>query len=80
MVRDMVIDAAAEGHCVGMALLKDGWETDYYGNPPLFEIGTKNNGLRHFYGVERRRHVRGVSENGMIDGWRAVDELRWGRG
>lgn len=37
--RDMVIDAAAEGHCVGMALLKDGWETDYYGSPPIFEIG-----------------------------------------
>lgn len=37
--RDMVTDAAVEGHCVGMALLKDGWETDYYGNPPVFEVG-----------------------------------------
>jgi len=37
--RDMVADAAAEGRCVGMALLKDGWETEYYGNPPIFEVG-----------------------------------------
>ncbi len=37
--RDMVTDAAAEGRCVGMALLKEGWEENYYGNPPVFPVG-----------------------------------------
>ena len=37
--REMVADAAVEGRCVGIALLKEGWEQDYYGNPPVYEIG-----------------------------------------
>jgi uncharacterized protein len=37
--REMIADAAAGGHCVGMALLKEGWEDNYYGNPPIFEVG-----------------------------------------
>jgi Lon protease-like protein len=37
--REMVADAAANGHCIGMALLKDGWEPDYHRNPPIFPIG-----------------------------------------
>ncbi|MFM8552112.1 MAG: LON peptidase substrate-binding domain-containing protein, partial [Nitrospiraceae bacterium] len=37
--REMVADAAAGGQCVGMALLKEGWENDYYGNPPIFDLG-----------------------------------------
>jgi len=37
--REMVTDAVAGGQCVGMALLKEGWEDDYYGNPPIFEMG-----------------------------------------
>lgn len=37
--RAMIADAAAEGRCIGMALLKEGWEQDYYGNPPVFEMG-----------------------------------------
>jgi uncharacterized protein len=37
--RDMVADAAADGHCIGMALLKEGWECDYHKNPPIFSIG-----------------------------------------
>lgn len=37
--REMVADAVAGGQCVGMALLKEGWEDDYYGNPPIFEVG-----------------------------------------
>jgi len=35
----MVSDAAMNGHCIGMALLKDGWEADYYGHPPVFSRG-----------------------------------------
>ena len=37
--RAMVTNAAASGQCIGMALLKDGWETDYYGHPPVFSMG-----------------------------------------
>jgi Lon protease-like protein len=35
----MVADATLAGQCMGMVLLKDGWEQDYYGNPPIFETG-----------------------------------------
>ncbi len=37
--REMVSDASAGSQCIAMALLKDGWETDYYGNPPVFPTG-----------------------------------------
>jgi len=37
--RTMVSDAAMSGQCIGMALLKDGWERDYYGHPPVFSTG-----------------------------------------
>jgi Lon protease-like protein len=37
--REMVTDAAAHGQCVGMALLKEGWEEGYYGHPPVFQVG-----------------------------------------
>ena len=37
--REMVADAAANGHCVGMVLLKEGWEAEYHKNPPIFSIG-----------------------------------------
>ena len=37
--RDMVAEAAKKGRCIGMALLKEGWEDEYYGNPTVFSIG-----------------------------------------
>ncbi len=37
--RDMITDANAQGHCVGMVLLKEGWEEQYYEAPPIFQIG-----------------------------------------
>lgn len=37
--RDMVADAQTEGACIGMALLKEGWEQDYEGKPPVFSLG-----------------------------------------
>lgn len=37
--REMITDAVAGGQCVGMVLLKEGWEDDYYGNPPIFDMG-----------------------------------------
>lgn len=37
--RAMISDAAMSGQCIGMALFKEGWETDYYGHPPVFSMG-----------------------------------------
>jgi Lon protease-like protein len=37
--RQMVADAAIGGQCIGMALLKEGWEEQYDGNPPIFAVG-----------------------------------------
>jgi hypothetical protein len=36
--RRMVADAAAGGRCIAMALLKEGWEPDYYGNPAIYPL------------------------------------------
>ena len=37
--RHMVRDAAASHRMVGMVLLKEGWESDYEGRPPIFPVG-----------------------------------------
>jgi len=37
--RRMVRDAAASHQMIGMVLLKEGWETDYEGAPPIFPLG-----------------------------------------
>jgi Lon protease-like protein len=37
--RDMVRDVLRGDRLVGMALLKAGWESDYEGRPPIYEIG-----------------------------------------
>jgi Lon protease-like protein len=36
--RRMVADVATGGQCIAMALLKEGWEPDYYGNPPIYPL------------------------------------------
>src|SRR5207245_3999118 len=37
--RRMVRDAAASHQMIGMVLLKEGWETNYEGAPPIFPLG-----------------------------------------
>ncbi|HEU4685755.1 MAG TPA: LON peptidase substrate-binding domain-containing protein [Nitrospira sp.] len=37
--RQMVDDAVTSGQCIGMALLREGWEAGYYGNPPIYSMG-----------------------------------------
>jgi uncharacterized protein len=37
--REMVHDASAQGQCIGMALLKEGWEDQYAEAPPIYPIG-----------------------------------------
>lgn len=34
--RRMVADVTMGGQCIAMALLKEGWEPDYYGNPAIY--------------------------------------------
>jgi Lon protease-like protein len=38
--RAMVRDAARGARLIGMALLRGDWQSDYYGRPPIFAIGT----------------------------------------
>jgi Lon protease-like protein len=37
--RQMVIDTHTMGNCIGMALFKEGWEENYYGNPTIYVLG-----------------------------------------
>ena len=37
--RDMVADAVQGDGLIGMVLLRPGYEADYEGNPPIFEVG-----------------------------------------
>lgn len=37
--RQMVQDCLENQPFIGMALLREGWEADYYGNPPVFSLG-----------------------------------------
>jgi Lon protease-like protein len=38
--RSMVRDVARGARLIGMALLRDDWQRDYYGRPPIFAMGT----------------------------------------
>lgn len=35
----MIEDTVEKGDCIGMALLKDGWEDQYYQAPPIHDLG-----------------------------------------
>src|ERR1043165_4435281 len=37
--REMVADALASDRLIGMILLKPGWEHDYEGRPPVYQMG-----------------------------------------
>jgi hypothetical protein len=37
--RDMVRDAMAGDHLIGMVLLRPDWRSDYHGSPPIYPIG-----------------------------------------
>ncbi len=37
--KEMIQEASGNGQCIGMALLKDGWEDQYEGAPPIYSIG-----------------------------------------
>src|SRR5438093_5791660 len=54
--RRMVRDAAASHQMIGMVLLKEGWETDYEGAPPIFPTGA----------LGRMVTVQALSDGGSI--------------
>ncbi len=37
--KEMIQEASRHGQCIGMALLKDGWEDQYEEAPPIYSIG-----------------------------------------
>ena len=37
--REMIADTTVRGQCIGLALLKEGWEQNYDANPPMFDVG-----------------------------------------
>jgi hypothetical protein len=37
--REMIHDTAVQGHCIGMALLREGWEDQYEKAPSIYHIG-----------------------------------------
>ena len=37
--REMIQEASTDGQCIGMALLKDGWEDEYDEAPPIYSMG-----------------------------------------
>ena len=37
--REMIHEASTHGQCIGMALLKDGWEDEYEEAPPIYTEG-----------------------------------------
>jgi uncharacterized protein len=39
MVRDCLAEPHSERRMIGMVLLKENWEKDYYGNPPIHRVG-----------------------------------------
>ncbi len=45
--REMVRDALAGDKRIAMALLKPGWEKDYYGRPPVYPIAGAGEIVRH---------------------------------
>ena len=40
--RDMIEDANQDGQCIGMVLLKAGWEDDYHGNDEAPDCSNKD--------------------------------------
>src|SRR5688572_17100434 len=36
--RTMVAEASARDGCIGMVMLRPGWEKDYYANPPIHDV------------------------------------------
>lgn len=67
--REMVTDALAGDHVIGMALLRPGWEHDYEGRPPVYQIGCSGV-ITHFERLADGRYniiLRGLERFRIVD-------------
>jgi Lon protease-like protein len=67
--REMVSDAIAGDRMIGMVLLRPGWENDYEGRPPVFEIGSSGV-ITHFERLSDGRYniiLRGLERFRILE-------------
>lgn len=67
--RQLVADALDTDRLIGMVLLKDGWQVDYEGQPPVYAIGCSGLITHHERLEDGRYHIilRGVDRFRIID-------------
>jgi Lon protease-like protein len=67
--RQMVADAANSGNCIGMALLKERWEENYYGHPPIYELGCVGRVINVEYLADGRSNIvlQGLCRYKIVD-------------
>ena len=67
--REMVADALAGDRVIGMVLLRPGWEHDYDGRPPVYQIGSSGV-ITHFERLPDGRYnivLRGVERFRILE-------------
>jgi uncharacterized protein len=67
--REMVADAIAGDRVIGMVLLRPGWEHDYEGRPPVYQIGSSGV-ITHFERLADGRYniiLRGVERFRILE-------------
>jgi Lon protease-like protein len=67
--REMVSDAIAGDRMIGMVLLRPGWEHDYEGRPPVYEIGSSGV-ITHFERLSDGRYniiLRGLERFRIVE-------------
>jgi hypothetical protein len=67
--RKLVTDTLHGEHHIGMVLLREGWENDYYGTPPIFSVGCLGKMEAHER-IEQGRYnilLRGVNRFEIVD-------------
>src|SRR4029077_9619600 len=67
--REMVADALAGDRMIGMVLLRPGWEHDYEGRPPVYEVGCSGV-ITHFERLADGRYniiLRGVERFRILE-------------
>ena len=67
--REMVADAIAGDRMIGMVLLRPGWEHDYEGRPPVYQIGSSGV-ITHFERLSDGRYniiLRGLERFRIVE-------------
>jgi len=68
--RKMVEDASAGKNLIGMVLLKEGWESDYFGNPRVHEIACAGK-------IEQTEKLADGKYNVLLYGMTRIEILRF---